>query len=297
MKRCYKCTEAINLEAIHGLHPTCFGEWFGLSVPVEFHDLDPKATSSKPSSFEIRNTFYHGRYMKYSARLGSTTYILKIQEESCPELPHVEYVCNKIASSLNIDVPSYYLIDLQGRTTFVTRNFMQDYTGTLHHLYKFLPPGEESHNCEEIIRTLIVQTGKPADIVKFINICLFDALVGNNDRHGRNLGIIETANMKTLAPMYDNPSVLGIQGEFLLGSQFNPSGSIWTKKSKEPKIKDYIEEFTRLGYQNLTHQFCKKIISQTEKIQEIINDAHISSKMKIALTKLVTMRIGEITHE
>ena len=228
--------------------------------------------------------------------MDKTQYILKVQEPRFPELPHVEYVCNQIAEILKIEIPAYYLINFNGRITFVTRNFMQDYTGTLHHIYKFLPSGNDNHSCEEIINVILSQTQRLADVVKFIEICLFDTLIGNNDRHGRNLGIIETTSIKKLAPMYDNPSCLGIEEDFFLLSDVNPSGSIWTKTSKEPKLKDYVVEFRRLGYENLVAQFCNRVISLSTKIINTITQSEISEIRKKALAKLLQKRIGEFEN-
>jgi len=302
MKKCLKCQNLIEQhEAIYGLHQDCFIEWFNhTDNTIEFKDLDPKKSSSTPNSNpEIKkqkNTFFHGIYLKYSARLGQTDYILKVQEPRFPDLPLVEYLCNQIAELLKIDVPPYHLINFNGRIAFVTRNFMQDHIGTLHHIYKFLPPGEENHNCEEIINTILLQTGRLADIVKFIEICLFDTLIGNNDRHGRNLGIIETAQSKKLAPMYDNPSCLGIEEDFFLVSDINPSGSIWTKASKEPKPADYIKEFQRLGYETIVSQFYNKIVLQSSNIIRIIDHAELSEVRKNALKKLLQKRKGDFEN-
>ena len=137
MKICLKCKQNLaQNEAIYGLHRHCFDECFGKIEDTEFRDLDPKKTSAitsrqYPEIKKQKNTFYHGVYLKYSARLGSTEYILKVEEPRYPELPLVEYLCNQIASLLKIETPPYHLIDFNGRLAFVTRNFMQDYTGTL----------------------------------------------------------------------------------------------------------------------------------------------------------------------
>ncbi len=301
MDICLKCAKVlIKSEAIYGLHRECFAEWFGQKNALEFVDLDPKKSSSasvsNPKIKKQNNTFFHGNFLKYSARLDQTQYILKVQEPRFPELPQVEYLCNQIAEILIIEIPTFHLINFNGRITFVTRNFMQDYTGTLHHIYKFLPTGNENHSCEEIINVILNQTQRITDIAKFIEICLFDTLIGNNDRHGRNLGIIETSSFKKLAPMYDNPSCLGIEDDFFLLSDTNPSGSIWTKTSKEPKPKDYIIEFQRLGYETIVSQFCKKVISQSENIIRKINLTTISETRKNALTKLLQKRIGEFKN-
>lgn len=300
MNTCLKCRNILDIgaEVIYGLHACCFVESFGLA-PTEFKDVDPKKSSFMRSNHEIqkqKNTFFHGNYLKYSARLAQTDYILKVQEPRFPELPCVEYLCNRIALLLKINVPAFHLINFNGRITFVTRNFMQDYIGTLHHLYKFLPIGEDSYSCEKIIEVILGETGKLADAAHFIEICLFDTLVGNNDRHGRNLGIIETASTKKLAPMYDNPSCLGIEEDFFLVADANPSGSIWTSTSKEPKTLDYIAEFKCLGYESVVTQFCKKVASQKKHIIDTIINSDLSDIRKTALIKLLDKRIGDFIN-
>jgi hypothetical protein len=299
MKKCYKCKNLIQTNECYGLHERCFIEWFKLEQAQEFQNLDPKKNSNQLHHNEIkknRDTFFHGRYLKYSAQLGKVSYILKLQESDCPELPGVEYVCNEIASILSIAVPDYYLIDFNSHTTFVTRNFTQDYQGTLHHIYKFLPDGDENYNCENIIKIILAQTGKLKDVMNFIEICLFDALIGNNDRHGRNLGLIATSNMMRLAPMYDNPSYLGIVDEALLGAHFNPSGCVWTKKTNEPKVKDYLEEFERLGFKIKVDMMSKTIVQKEHEIMKLLGDAPVENRRKEAFIKLVKTRLEEFRN-
>ncbi len=298
MNICFKCKQNISEPVIYGLHHTCFTEWFN-HTETEFMDLDPQKTAPTNSSPEIekqKDTFFHGRYLKYSARLGQAEYILKVQEQQYPELPLVEYLCNQIAAELRIEVPPHYLIDFNGRITFVTRNFMQDYSGTLNHIYRYIQPGDSHYNCEVIANMIIEKTGRLADVVKFVETCLFDALIGNNDRHGRNIGIIETSSTKKVAPMYDNPSCIGTEEEFFLKSDINPSGCIWTKDSKHPKAIDYITEFCRLGYESIVHQFSKRIITKSSKIIDLTKNATLSPLRKKALIALIQKRVQEFEN-
>lgn len=303
MNICLKCGEKIKRgQSKYGLHMHCFINWFELSASIEsvdFMNLDQKRTSTKSKIIDIekrKDTFYHGMFLKYSASLNGSTYILKIQESDYPELPHVEFLCNKIATILGLDVPPFYLINFQGRITFVTKNFMSEYTGALNHIYKFLPKGEEYHTCEEIIKVIFKETNRISEVKKFIDMCLFDAFIGNNDRHGRNIGIITEARSKKLAPMYDNPCFLGIQEEFLLGAHFNPSGSIGVQNTREPKPKDYIEEFIRLGYTDITQKFLKILSKNKKSINEAVEQSIMSSARKEAFIKLIDDRYVEMIN-
>ena len=328
---------------VYGLHATCFVDWFNISKSTSFSNLDPK----KPASTDIsshnlnrtKDSFYHGRYCKYSAKLGDTQYILKMEETGFPDLPAMEYLCNKIATHLGLKVPEYYLIRWSesknltnqkstnkpnGLMTFVTKNFMQDYIGSLNHIYKFLPKGGENHNCQSIIKAIMAETNQPAEVEKFIKICLFDSFIGNNDRHGRNLGIIDIGKKKFLAPMYDNPSLLAVEKEEMLDGQFNISGCIWTSSSKEPKITDYVQEFKNLNkvnfgcpvqgssflekhkakkensekinirYEATCFKFMKTIITKFPEIIKEVKCAEISENRKKAFIRFLGDRLKDL---
>ena len=173
----------------------------------------------------------------------------------------------------------------------MTRNFMQDYKGgTLNHIYKFLPKGEKNYNCKNIINVLLQKT-KPADVARFIEIALFDSLIGNNDRHGRNLGIIESAKHRRLAPMYDNPSYFGIESSELIDADFNISGCIGTSTSDKPKLLDYIQEFQSLGFEKVCLNFLKKAVRQSPKIIEELKCSAISKRRKKAFIKFLNKQL------
>ena len=317
---CFKCHKTIRNEPFYGLHTTCFQQWFNLLKLSKFYDLDFKKSRSYSSSIPIdsfkknKNSFYHGRYIKYSAKLGGQQYILKMEESNFSALPAMEYLCNQIASHLGLKTPEHYLIQFnepsditekglinqesKSRMVFVTKNFMQKYpNGTLHHIYKFLPKGDEHYNCQNIIKVIMEQTNKPVEVKKFIEICLFDSFIGNGDRHGRNLGLIDTGKNKKLAPMYDNPSNFGIWPEEALGQHCNFSGCIWTDSTKEPTIKDYVYEFKRLNkaeYSPICFQFIRKTISQFPKIIMKIKYSEISEKRKEAFIRFLNDRLKDL---
>ena len=386
--KCFKCQKSIQGRPVYGLHARCFVDWFVLhDNSSDFYDLDRKpavsyssagfAGRSAPSISKSKDSFYHGRYRKYSAKLGDQQYILKVQEQEFPDLPAMEYLCNKIATLLGIKVPDYYLIRWTSDShsphgadetatpaikefnktcfekgvalevfpsykvdkkrensnkisikknelmAFVTKNFMQGYPNSaLHHIYKFLPK-RDKYNCQNIIKAIMEETNKPAEVEKFIKICLFDSFIGNGDRHGRNLGIIGTGRKKRLAPMYDNPSNFGGEPEGMLGGQFNYSGHIWTSSSEEPKIKDYIQEFQKLNkvgfaqtvnnhdsslerqkktaehkihirYNTTCLQFIQKIITKFPEIIKEVQCAEISEKRKQAFICFLNDRLKDL---
>ena len=302
---CLKCRKPIKNQSIYGLHKACYKNWFDLPGTSLFDHLDPKKQSNSSSLSNIKkkaDTFYHGQYLKYSAQLNEVKYILKVQQDKYPDLPGTEYTCNQIAVLLGVKVPQYYLIKFQSTSdqnskkksktslTFVTKNFMQNFTGTLNHIYKFLPKGDQYYTCEKLIKIIQKQTNKPKAEERFVEICLFDALIGNNDRHGRNLGIIDTGKNQTLAPMYDNPSYMGIAKDELLDIPFNISGCIQTSNSKKPTVTDYLKEFKKLGFSKVCTHFIEKLINRYPEIIKEVKHSEISKRRKIAFIKFLNNR-------
>lgn len=292
---CYKCLQDIekNAKVQHGLHAECFCDWFGLPEAKDFSEFIAKTIPNQ----EPFSSFYHGRFKKYSASLNNTKYILKIEQDDYPELPATEYLCNQIAQILRLSVPKFYYLKFQDHLhAFVTKNFMADYgAGNLVHIYHYLKTPQD-FNCESVLKIIQDKTQRFKDIKSFVELCLFDALIGNHDRHGRNLGLIQTIKKGFyLAPFYDNPSYLAIEDTNLLLAQHDPRGKIATRHTDEPTMKDYVKEFTRLGYQDIVTAFYNRV--DLQKIRLLVKQAFITTARKQALQTLITRRYGELANE
>lgn len=297
---CLKCQTIIidpNI-AHYGLHPECFTEWFNAPNGTEFISLQRKHTSStsnqSPNLSPQNTSFFHGKFKKYSADLNGSSYILKMRQGDAPELPEVEYLCNQIGKTLSIPVAEFYYIDFNGEKTFVTKNFIRPGAPTdLQHIYHFRP--DDQHSCEGIIRVITEKTQRPNDVRIFIQTLLFDALIGNNDRHGRNLGLIVTAKNTELSPMYDNVSYLSLEKGSMLKADFNPTGKISTQKTYEPSMRDYVIELKRLGYMDEIEDFYQRM--NIAQIIYLIDSSFCTKLMKEALIKLMSKRFLELEHE
>jgi len=297
---CYKCLQKITKSesAHHGLHPKCFIEWFNLSHDEEFNDVALRQVEQESGGEfkQIASSFFQGKFKKYSAVLGINHYILKIQVEDYPELPRVEYLSNQLADLFDLEVPPFYLIKFQNEVeSFVTKSFIQSKElENLVHIYRFFGKNQ-LFNCENLLKIIRDETEKEKELEFFVKMCLFDALIGNHDRHGRNLGLIRTNQGYRLAPMYDNPSYLGIEDERLLNAQLEPRGKIATKKTDEPTMKDYVIEFKRLGFEDIINHFYKMI--NLEKILYLTNNSLVSKKRVEAMNKLIIKRHKELENE
>ena len=305
--RCFKCLKPLmnDTNSIHGVHRQCFKKWFGLSTFGDFTELNRESAGTGPSSnFKRRrvsqrtdDSFFHGKFRKYSASLSKFKYILKVRDEAAPELPPVEYVCNQIARSLEIPVPDHYFLRFHNEPAFVTRNFMSQQRGNadLKHILHYINFEKQVLDCETLVQVIADTTKRFTDVETFVKVCIFDALVGNHDRHARNLGFVVTARNTKLAPISDNTSYLGNEkGEFLKAS-FNPSGNIFTKHSITPKIRDYVQEFYRLELNHEVRRFVKNIY--IKDIKHKIQTSFCSKLMKEAFEKLVDRRYQELKDE
>lgn len=291
---CCRCQEEIPPgDSWYGLHTHCFKKSFHEEL-IEFLDVAIRATSQVPlKKRSFNSSFFHGKFRKYSARLGGTSYILKVQQPEYPELPATEFLCNRIYENLGIEVPPYHLIRFpEDAFCFATKNFMSGTTAaTLDHIYHFMKPSMK-YDCETLVNIIGKQTGRRIEQEKFVYLTLVDSLIGNNDRHGRNLGFIKTSKGFALAPFYDNPSALGVECHSFLSADLQPRGAIFTNHSTEPTMKDYIIEWTRLGYLNVIDQFRKTLASTP--FEQHLQSQFLSEKRQNAIKRLIEKRIGEI---
>jgi len=296
---CLRCAQEITKpsQSKYGLHEACFTAWFCLSEPADFISLQQRSSvSADNAKLSPENTsFFHGKFKKYSAELNGESYILKMRQDGALELPEVEYLCNQIGKSLDIPVAEFYLIDFNGDKTFVTKNFIKAGSSPtdLQHIYHFRE--DTKHNCEHLIEVIKDRTQKPHHVAIFVKTILFDALIGNHDRHGRNLAFIRTSSGISVSPIYDNVSYLMLESGKMLKADFNPTGRISTSQTNEPSMKDYVREFIRLGYHDEVDEFQKKI--NTKLISQLINNSFCSPAMKEAITALIFKRIKELENE
>lgn len=295
MNDCCKCTKPlINEEKWYGLHKNCFIEWFSLIKLSEFSDIIPRSQSLAPLENRAKNaSFFHGAFRKYSSRLGENDYILKVVQEDHPELPATEFLCNQIYGILGIEIPKYYLVRYpEDQFCFVTKNFMSPFpNSSLVHIYHYLKSREE-HNCEKLVTVIGENTGRRIEQERFVYLTLADSLIGNHDRHGRNIGFIQTPKGMFLAPFYDNPSFVGLDNDLMLGADLQPRGAVFTKDTDEPKMKDYVVEWNRLGYGNVVESFRKTF--SLEKVRSLVEGSFLSVKRQKALVRLINKRSEEL---
>jgi hypothetical protein len=162
---------------------------------------------------------------------------------------------------------------------------------SLVHIYHYLK-NRNDYNCENLVAIIGEKTGRRTEQERFVYLTLADSLIGNHDRHGRNLGFIQTPNGLKLAPFYDNPSYVGLDDDLMLGADLQPRGAIFTKETDEPTMKDYVYEWNRLGYENVVQSFQKKV--SLERLRKILEESFISERRQKALLRLMSKRGEEL---
>jgi len=297
---CFRCGAEIReeRETHYGLHAACFRESFHAEELLEFGGIarlaaDSSESDGARSGQDVVSSFFQGKFRKYGARLGGIPYILKVEEQGYPELPAVEHLCNQIASALDLDVPDFQLIRFHGSTALAVRNFIRPgRREALHHIYHFLEGAP--FDCGTLVRILGDRTGRLAEIERFVRLCLFDALIGNHDRHGRNLALIEEGGQYRLSPFYDNPSYIGVEEVAFLPADHSPRGRIATSESDEPEMWDYAREFERLGYGGEVERFRRDV--ETCAMRDLVGWRFLSEARAEALGRLILKRKEQLGH-
>ncbi|MCD7879245.1 MAG: type II toxin-antitoxin system HipA family toxin [Candidatus Gastranaerophilales bacterium] len=146
-----------------------------------------------------------------------TTHILKPQIKELQETVQNEYICMKAAQKLNIIVPDVQIRTVNGKEYFLVERYdreiknnklkrihQEDFcqASNIVSAYKYQSEGGVCYkDCFNILK----KTSRPAvSIVRFLNLMIFNYLIGNNDAHGKNYSILHKDNSEIeLAPAYD----------------------------------------------------------------------------------------------
>lgn len=153
-------------------------------------------------------------------------YIAKTAEKWYPHESVIEYMINKIGSVLGLNVNKVHLVQANGQIRFLSQYFLKENERLIHgaeicgeHLKDQIFAKEVANNkksarefftfefIEEALKC-VYPDNYEALIEGLIDMIVFDAIIGNNDRHFYNWGVIDNKTdsnkIVRFAPIYDS---------------------------------------------------------------------------------------------
>lgn len=130
-----------------------------------------------------------------------------------------------------------------------------------------------------------VSVDKDEDKRRFVRLCLFDSLIGNQDRHPQNLAFLTTESGTRLSPFYDNSSWVFVDPDLYAKQNMLFEGRVRCEGSKNPVISDYVQEFIDTGHKSTVIDFVMKI--KNTDFKSIIERSGLTGNAAIALLRLI----------
>lgn len=176
----------------------------------------------------------------FTFEYGGDRYFFKPHRPEYPNLVPIEFLCNQIAETLALNVAPYTVVqanDLQG---FVSLDVRHLYPGDeFIHAFDIFEQAE--FGLSELLSKVLYYTKSVEESQLVADIVLFDALIGNFDRHLWNLAFLG-GNTRTVAPLFDNQSYLGVTKEKPI------QGKIRLSEDLPFTFLNVIKELNSLGY-------------------------------------------------
>lgn len=251
-----------------------------------------------PEEVELHSAF-HGQFLKYSLLRDGHEYLLKPPQPGYEALPAMEYTCNLIARDLGLRIPRFGRGWLKGELVFVSEQFItalvdKHGAANLNHLAKYFSEIEPSlWRCSTVVSFLKKEVSDPERALReFVELCLYDAIIGNGDRHQRNLAIVEYPGGAELSPLYDNTSYLALIPEEDALKQDSVIGCLLCEHTESPRLPDYVREFQRLGFSQWVRDFAARV--QPACLLEKIESSPLSPARKQAFANYVSKRVREL---
>ena len=219
---------------------------------VKNYSLD----GDSPKKFIRAYFFTPDSATRRNSRDSWTPYIAKTAEKWYPHESVIEYMINRIGEVMGLEMNEIRLMNINGQIRFLSRYFLNENEKLIHgaeicgeHLGDMEMAVEIAKNkdtsrqlftfefIKEAIRSVFPQAFE--DITsQLVKMLTFDALVGNNDRHFYNWGVIDTkkktSKLPTFTPIYD--SARGLLWNY------SDDNIIKINKSKGQRIEKYIKE-------------------------------------------------------
>jgi hypothetical protein len=233
---------------------------------------------------EASSSGFQGLLDKFGVTLGKDTFIIKPRSPMFPELPQNEFVSNQIADLMGIHVAEYGYWKMGNDFVFVSKNFMtvSKSKDALIHLNRMV---KGQWSCEAVVKSITKNSTVPdRDLRQFILVCLFDSLIGNSDRHSRNLAYLYKNGKYKLAPIYDSVAVMIAKKlSYQMIKDMDWGGKLRTRSSESPNFQDYVAEFRRLRLKKVVDQLLTKLKKIEKQVIQLVDDSHLNAINKFIL--------------
>jgi serine/threonine-protein kinase HipA len=220
MMRCLSCARPLE-QGTRRYHQDCLHKLFGVRelprIDVDLARLHTLALAmvghgsvsgvQKKLSVQLDST-----RSTLQVAMGNSCLLLKPQASTFPHLPENEWVTQRLASLIGLEVPPSALVPLQdGTWAYVVRRFDRLENGTKFGMEDFcqlaeLPPsGKYDGSAERCAKLLRRFASEPlVDLLRLYRQLLFTWWVGNGDLHLKNLALLRNSDgLWRLSPAYD----------------------------------------------------------------------------------------------
>jgi len=235
-------------------------------------------------------------------------YIAKTAEKWYPHESVIEFMINRIGQVLGINMNEISLVEANSQLRFLSKYFLNKNENLVHgaeicgeHLGDMLLAKEIADHkktsrelftfefIKEAIRAVFPRCFEQLTL-GLVKMIAFDAIVGNNDRHFYNWGIIDTKKktmkLPTFAPVYDSA-----RGLLWNWSDDNIKNLLETHQKGGKKVLKYIEEANpRISIESNTQanhfELMDFIKRYNDEYREIINQLSCIENEEKALEML-----------
>ncbi len=240
-----------------------------------------------------------------------STHILKPMIERISDSAHNELFCMRLAQKVGIEAPSvslhyvgdqpYYLVERYDRTIDedgnITRIHQEDFCQALGIAPSIKYQREGGPGIDQCLDVIKANTARPAvDNLNFLDIIIFNFLIGNADGHGKNFSLLYEGSKPKLAPAYDLLSTaiypdLADKMAMKIGGKYEPREIyLWHLLKHVPD--------TKLAQNAMTkriHAMGEKVQAEFSNLEGELKDEGISSDVFGAISKVVKQRIEQLS--
>lgn len=249
---------------------------------------------------------FKGSHNIYNFEIDNDTYYFK-------EVPNRELIMELISKSIAFILGIPYLKEsiaiLNDKYGLLSQSYLKE-SDIVYNLYSLMQDYFYKYNDEEElldykrlvsinnledIWSALEDRYKNNEIVKNImdgitNIFIFDLLIGESDRTLRNIEIIESGNIVTLAPLYDTSSILSDKNTALGVDKDDYLKSDLDKLNKFIENSDYSYKEKFYSYLNtLDFIGIEIIIEKTEKENGIVIDDNLKKEIITKFNERINM--------